>query len=262
MTLSKENIISLLENISIFAYDNLKQIEKLNIDLKKESENFFLGIINRQYTLSSDLSILFKNKNSIYLGSQLILFRCIIDDFIHLTYIVNQNNSNEMMTKFNSDAYNKNFIKLKKLAELNETKLGGKYPNYPTYKFIDDLKENFKNQTKNEGYFKNKEEFKLKTFENMGSIIGKLEDESYAHQLRRAYYFWGHLSDFVHYSSLSFGMERNVNPKKDNTNLMFAEIIQYSFQVIKTSFEYFERTYNLELIDKNNLSEYYKDATH
>lgn len=262
MTLSKEDLISLLEKISIFAYDNLKQIEKLSIDLKKESESFYLGIINRQYTLANDLTILFKNKKSIYLGSQFILFRCIIDDYIHLTYIVNQNNSNEMMTKFNSDAYNKNFIRLKKLAELNETKLGGKYPNYPTYEFIDNLKDNFKNQTKNEDYFKNKEEFKLKTFENKGSIIGKLEDESYAHQLRRAYYFWGHLSDFVHYSNFSFGMERNVNPKKDNTYLMFAEIIQYSFQIIKTSFEYFERRYDLKLIDKNKLSEYYKDAEH
>jgi hypothetical protein len=159
MTLSKENIISLLENISIFAYDNLKQIKELNIDLKKESESFFLGIINRQYTLTTDLSILFNNKKSIYLGSQLILFRCIIDDFIHLTYIVNQNDSKEMMIKFNSDAYNKNFIKLKKLAKLNETKLNGNYPNYPTYKLIDDLKENLKSQTKNENYFKNKEEF-------------------------------------------------------------------------------------------------------
>lgn len=262
MTLSKENIISLLENISIFAYDNLKQIEELNIDLNKESESFFLGIINRQYTLTTDLSILFNNKKSIYLGSQLILFRCIIDDFIHLTYIVNQNDSKEMMIKFNSDAYNKNFIKLKKLAKLNETKLKGNYPNYPTYKLIDDLKENFKSQTKNENYFKNKEEFELKTFENMGTIIGKLDNESYAHKLRRAYFFWGHLSDFVHYSNFSFGMERNINPKKDNTYLMFAEIIQYSFQVIKTSFEYFEKTYKINLIDKNKLTEHYKEAEH
>jgi hypothetical protein len=96
----------------------------------------------------------------------------------------------------------------------------------------------------------------------MGTIIGKLDNESYAHKLRRAYFFWGHLSDFVHYSNFSFGMERNINPKKDNTYLMFAEIIQYSFQVIKTSFEYFEKTYKINLIDKNKLTEHYKEAEH
>lgn len=262
MTLSKENIISLLELNSLFAHDNLKQIEELNIDLKKEAESFFTGIINRQYILTKDLLILFKNKNSTYLGSQLILFRCIVDDFIHLTYIVNQIDSNEMMIKFNSDAYNKNFIRLKKLAVLNETKLEGKYPNYPTYQQIEALKESFKNQNNNAEYFINKEDFKLKTFDNMGNIIGKLNDENYAHKLRRAYYFWGHLSDFVHYSNFSFRLERKINPKQDNTYLMFAEIIQYSYQVIKTSFEYFERTYDIELIDKNKLSERYKDAEH
>lgn len=262
MTLSKEDLISLLENISIFAYDNLKQIEELNIDLKKEAESFFTGIINRQYTITKDLLILFKNKNSTYLGSQLILFRCIVDDFIHLTYIVNQIDSNEMLTKFNSDAYNKNFIRLKKLADLNETKLEGKYPNYPTYQIINKVKEDFKSKTINDQYFINKEDFKLKAFDNMGNIIGKLYDESYAHKLRRAYFFWGHLSDFVHYSNFSFEMERNINPKKDNTYLIFAEIIQYSFQVIKTSFEYFEKTYNINLIDKNKLIEHYKEAEH
>lgn len=262
MIFTKENIISFLELIASFAHDNLKQLEEQNIDLKNEIESFYIGIINRQFTITKDLSILFKNKNSTYLGSQLILFRCIVDDFIHLTYIVNQVDSNETMISFNSDAFNKNFIRLKKLADLNETKLEGKYPYYPTYEIIDDLKENFRNQANNDMYFKNKENFKFKSFENMGSIIGKLDNENYAHKLRRAYFFWGNLSDFVHYSNFSFGLERRINPKKDNTYLMFAEIIQYSYQTIKTSFEYFEKTYNLKLIDKNKLDERYKNTEH
>lgn len=262
MTFTKENIISLLEQTTSFAYDNLKQLEEQNIDLKNEAESFFIGIITRQYTLTKDLSILFQHKKTTYLGSQLILFRCIIDDFIHLTFIVNQIDSNEMMTNFNSDAYNKNFIRLKKLADLNETKLEGKYPNYPTYELLNSLKENFGSQKKNDKYFKNKENFKLKTFDNMGNIIGKLDNENYAHKLRRAYFFWGHLSDYVHYSNFSFRLERSLNPKNDNTYFMFAEIIQYSYQIIKTSFEYFEKKYSLNIIDKNNLGERYKDAEH
>lgn len=32
--------------------------------------------------------------------------------------------------------------------------------------------------------------------------------------------------------------------------------------VIKTSFEYFEKTYKINLIDKNKLTEHYKEAEH
>lgn len=260
--MTKENIITQLEFTASFALDNLRQISNIENDLKNDTESFFIGIINRQFTLLQDLSILFNYKSSNYLGSQFILFRCIIDDYIHLTYILNQVDSNEMLIRFNSDAYHKNFTRLKKLADLNELRLEGNYPNYPTYQFLDNFKDSFKQKTNNEKYFKNKETFELKKFDNMGSIIGRLNDENYAHKLRRAYYFWGHLSDFVHYSNFSFGLERNINPKQDNTYLMFDEIISYSYQVIKTSFEYFETTYKLKLIDNNNLSERYKDSEH
>ena len=262
MTLTKEKIIFHLDRISKFAFDNLQELAKLNIDLKKEPESFYLGIINRQYTLTKDLSILFVSKNSIYLGSQLILFRCILDDFIHLIYIINQSDSNEAMTKFNSDAYNKNFKRLEKLATLNETKLGGNYPQYPTYEWINDKKNTFRNESYSQKYFINKEDFKLKSFDSMGNMIFKLKDENYSHKLRRAYYFWGYLSDFVHYSNYSFGIERRIKPETDGTYLIFAEILQNSYEVIKTSFEYFKNSYNINIIDNGNLAEYYKDSEH
>lgn len=260
--LTKENVVLFLDNISFFAYENLKQIESLEINFSNEFENYYLGLINRQYVLTKDLSVLFKNKKTQYLSSQLILFRCITDDFIRLNYIINQSNSEELIIKLTADAIDKNFKKIKELADLNETKLEGKYPFYPTYDFFEELKKNFKNNETKQIYLKDIENFKFKNFDNTGSIIRGLSDENYSHKLRRAYFTWRYLSDFVHYSNFSFGLERDMKKFEDSTYKTFAEIIGYSFNIISSSFLFFEEKYKLKIIDSKNLTEYYKSTEH
>lgn len=260
MHFEKPHIIKLLERLRTFADENLQQIDTLNVDMSNESDKFFLGLTVRQFALSDDLLILFANKKTKFLSSELILFRCIADDYIHTTYLINQNNFEEALVKFNAQAISNNFNKIKELTELNETKLGGNYPFYPTYELLEEVKEKLKTLPHREQYFDDKEKFKFKTFKATGNLIRELIDEPYAHKLQRAYFIWRKLSDFVHYSNFTFDEERALNPKIDETYTEFAELIYYSYVIIRTCIEHFAKNFEVSVVDSNNLQDYYKDA--
>ncbi len=262
MNFTRENIIQLHKRIVKFGNENFAQIEQLNIDPNYELESTYVGMILRQITINHDLALLMQNKKHDYHTSELILLRCLVDDFLHMSYIVNQYNSDDVIVNFNADALDKNFKKLFDLAKLNEETLGGNYPFYPTYAFMEEIKEKIKNSPKRQQHLSDKENFKFKTFKNTGQIIRELKNESYSHSLRRAYFIWRKLSDFVHYSNTTFVEEQMMNPKIDSTYTEFAEIISYSYFTILNCFKYFQNRYNLEIIDTNNLSMYYQNSGH
>ena len=263
MHFTKDNLIQLHKRVVNFASENLKKIEKLNINSNNEHDSFYVGMIVRQHTVNNDLSILFSNTNGLSLTSQFILYRCLIDDYIHIIYISNQDESNELVVKLNADALNKNFKKLSELAELNEEKLGGDYPYYPTYKFMDEVKENMKNSPKRQQHFLKKDEFKFKSFKTTANLIRELnEDDPNSHQLRRAYFIWRKLSDYVHYSNLTYEEEQMRNPSEDETYTEFSEIISYSYFVVLNCLKYFEEKYKLEITDSENLAKYYANTGH
>lgn len=58
-----------------------------------------------------------------------------------------------MITKLNADALSKNFKKLSDLAALNEEKLGGNYPFYPTNAMMDALKQKMKDSPNRQAHF-------------------------------------------------------------------------------------------------------------
>lgn len=262
MHFKKEDVINLLGRIVKFSDKNLNLITGLNIDVNNEHDSFFVGMIIRQHSIINDLRVLFSSKENGYLTSEFILFRCIVDDFIHIKFLVNQENQLEEVTRFNADAVNKNFNKLNELAKLNEEKLGGKYPMYPTYEFLDKLKNDIKLSPKRQDYFIDKDSFKFKTFKSTGNLIRDLGDSNYFHALTRAYFIWRKLSDHVHYSNFSYEELQIIDPTKDHTYTEFAEIIFYSYSVIIDCLKHFEDKYNLEILDEDKLAEYYKDAGH
>ena len=144
MHFNKNHIIKLLTRVQNFAADNLILVQKQNINFEDDFDSTYYGLIIRQYCIISDIRLLFTHKTDNSLTSELILFRSLIDDYIHITYIVNQSDKEEQILNFNGDAINKNFKKLSDLATFNEEKLKGKYPYYPTKKSIDEIKEKIK----------------------------------------------------------------------------------------------------------------------
>lgn len=262
MKVQIETLNKLYDNIIQFAQENLSKIEELNINPHEEINSTYLGFIVRQITMNIDLKLLLNNDKHIYHTSQFILLRCLIDDFIHLAYISNNVNSDELIVNFNADAYDKNFKKIKDLATLNEEKLGGNYQYYPTFELMEEVKEKMKNNPLRSHYLSDVENFKFKTFKNTGQIIRDLGNENNAHQLTRAYFIWRKLSDFVHYSNLAFEEESRMDPGNDYTYNEFAEVIFYSFLTSSICLDYFKNKYGFEIIDSNNLIKYYENAGH
>jgi hypothetical protein len=263
MPFTKENLIELHNRIVNFADENLQNINGLGIDLNNEHDSSYVGMIIRQHSVNNDLSILYSNKENLTLTSEFILYRCLIDDYIHIIFISDQDDKNEMITKLNADALSKNFKKLSDLAALNEEKLGGNYPFYPTNAMMDDLKQKMKDSPNRQAHFSDKEQFKFKTFKATGNLIRDLnDDDPNSHNLRRAYFIWRKYSDFVHYSNLAYQEEEAINPEEDSTYTEFAEIISYSYFVILNCLNHFVEKYGLEITDSNNLAEYYANAGH
>lgn len=262
MHFKKIHIIQILERAEDFSEVNLNAIKDLNIDLDNEYDSFYVGMIVRQYSILNDLKILLASKNNGYLVSELILFRCIVDDFIHIKFLVNQPNPEEEITKLNADAIAKNFNKLLELAKLNEDNLGGNYPNYPTMETLERIKEQIKQSPKRQQFFISKDEFKFKSFKSTGNLIRDLPDSGYSHSLRRAYFIWRKLFDHVHYSNFSYEELQKVDPTKDHTYTEFSEIIFYSYSVIVDCLNHFAKKYGLQVVDEDRLFEYYKNSGH
>lgn len=255
--LTKQHIIQQLTSLSSFAEDNLKQLNEISIDKVNEIQDYYLGYIRRQSFFAFDLISIFKYSPHENFISQFILLRCIVDDYLHLLYVINQPDVNEAIICFNADAHKKNFDKIAELTEVNETILGGNFPFYPTIQLRDTLKERLKSDPNKAQYFIDIANFKFKASKTTGNFIKDFPQDLFGANVRRAYFLWRHLSDYVHYSKFSFDLEFYAVDKTHALSIA-QEIIYYSYKIIKISFKYFEDAFGLVLIDKNNISAQYK----
>jgi hypothetical protein len=254
---TQPEIIKQLKHLNNFAEDNLGQLEGFKLDKDNEIQDFYLGYIRRQSYFSIDLISIFENKKHTGFISQLILSRCIVDDYIHLMYAVNQPNVDETIICINADAHKKNFDKISELTDVNEEILGGKVPFYPTSMIREALKINLQNNPKKSQYFTDAQQFKFKSIKTTGNFIKDFPKNKLGANIRRAYYLWRHLSDYVHYSKFSFDFEFYVK-EDDNSLNIIQEMIFYSFKIVRVGFAYFQQKHNLSLIDKHNLVAFYK----
>jgi hypothetical protein len=254
--LTKNLIIEQLKKLADFAEDNLHQINPL---LKEEKEilDFYYGYIRRQWFFSVDLSTIFAHSSHNSFVSQFILSRCIVDDYLHLVYILHQPNSEDAIIALNADAHKRNFDKISELAEVNESILEGNFPLYPTFEMRDQVKEKLQNSAKKAHYFSDVASFKFKTFKQTGNFIKDFPKDQFGAQIRRAYYLWRHLSDYIHYSKFSFDLEFYPENNEHSFNFI-QEIIYYSYRVVKLSFESFQSEFGLSLIDRHDLQTFYK----
>ena len=99
--LTKDTILAQLSRLSEFAESNLKQLEGLKLDDVNDTQDYYLGLIRRQTFFALDLSAIFQCSPHQSFISQFIISRCILDDYIHLIYAVNQPDVDEAIVEFN-----------------------------------------------------------------------------------------------------------------------------------------------------------------
>ena len=255
--LTKEIIIRQLQRLSDFAEDNLGQLDGVKLDEINEIQDYYLGYIRRQSFFAFDLISIFKYSPHKSFVTQFILSRCIVDDYLHLLYLINQADVNEAIICFNADAHKKNFDKISELTDVNEGILGGSFPLYPTSKIRDEVKEKLQKNPNKAQYFTDITNFEFKSAKATGNFIKDFPKDKFGAQVRRAYYLWRHLSDYVHYSKFSFDLEFYPE-NRDNALNIIQEMIYYSYRLVKISFKYFEDAFGLTLKDRHSLSTHYK----
>ena len=69
---------------------------------KESTQDYFLGIIRRQSILTMDLSTILEKSQGNNLTTPLVICRCLIDDFLHLFYLINNSNQEENIIRINA----------------------------------------------------------------------------------------------------------------------------------------------------------------
>lgn len=252
--MNTNDLSHLAQMIADLANSNLEQLQG-KCQEEEDVQDYYLGILQKQALLLSDLSIILKNRQSKYISTPYIILRSLLDDFIHLLYLELSNNNEEEIIKINAEAYKHSFVSLQNLTDSNYEHFDGKYPFYLKREEMEDIKKRFADKDKNKKYFKNITRFKFKSFMTFNTLVGRITHSREIKIYRdRAYYLWKEFSEFVHYSTFSFKMEQQDAPENMNK---IDEAFQYCYNSIYLSFKYFTFEYDLNFINNEFLRKRY-----
>jgi len=218
---------------------------------KKETQDYYLGILRRQAILHLDLEQILNNRNPELITTPFILLRSLMDDFLHLLYLELNPDKEEQIVKINAKTHKLTFQSIQDLTISNHSHFDGKYGYYLDNEQLQSLKNKFMDKPENDKYFVDKDRFKFKTFIQLSQVAENIKHSRDIEIFKdRAFYLWKDFSSFVHYSNFSFYLEINV----DHTNLQkVEEAFQYCYNSIYLAFKYFERTMGIPFIDNEEL---------
>lgn len=252
--MNTDELSRLAKMISDLANSNLGQLEGKCQD-EDSIQDYYLGVLQRQAILLSDLSTILKNRNSEYISTPYIILRSLLDDFLHLMYFHLCKERDSEIIKVNAVAYKQSFVSLMNLTNSNYENFEGKYPFYLKKEEVEELKNIFASKPENQKYFQVPSRFKFKDFMTFDTLVHRINHSRETKIYRdRAHYLWKEFSSFVHYSTYSFKMEMQNAP--ENMNII-DESFQYCYNSVFLSFQYFASELELKFIDNELLNKRY-----
>jgi len=252
--MNTDELSRLAKMISDLANSNLDQL-KGKCQNKDDIQDYYLGILQRQAILLSELAALLKNRNSKYISTPYILLRSLLDDFLHLVYFHLCKERDSEIIKVNAVAYKQSFVSLKNLTDSNYENFEGEYPFYLKEEEVEELKKTFVSKPENQKYFQHPSRFKFKEFMTFNTLVHRITHSRETKIYRdRAYYLWKEFSSFAHYSTYSFKIEMQDIP--ENMNII-DESFQYCYNSVFLSFQYFVSELDLKFIDNEILNKRY-----
>lgn len=199
----------------------LEIITVLNSHSKNRSdvEHYLKGILVRHGLLLRDAAYIVETNRPEYRSSAFVLFRVILEDVARAHYVLTGNPMEEALNKINGQAYQHEFDQKRLWAQILAAEVGdgGRGAESFTITDVDQQLNEFKTDPANTKYVENG---KLKRFD-----IGQKNDALLYCLCRldaRAYLTYKRLSQFVHFSSLTYSAERNEEDQAlDNVYMEF-----------------------------------------
>lgn len=237
------------------AQENLNQISG-RCATKETIQDYYLGILRRQAILTLDLKTILEKSPVDNLTTPLIICRCLVDDFLHIFYLHEENNEVENIVRINAEAYSENFKSLEGLTKSNHQHFEGRYALYMTGKELQEIKDYFASQSDNKKYFSNLAKFEFKRFITNAQLAEGIKDFELSKMSLRALFLWKQFSAFTHFTNLTFGYEMTPS-NRDAYLFEIEETLLYSYNTVKWAFKFFEKRDGIKFFD-NGLDDRYK----
>ena len=255
---TKEHIADLairISDVSKYALNDLP-----TMTTSSHIEHYLIGLLRRHSTILKDIERIVRNNPNEQITSAFILFRSLLDDFIHIHYLAYQPDQNEEIIKLTASAYDLKFKAVKKSSEINKAYFEGKNPQLFNEKTAAQRKEEFQQNADHTIYFKDKENFKFKDFPNTTKLADKLANEAKSSSNAHALLVWKLLSNYVHYSGLIDSLEQNKENRQAEIDQL-EEVLFYCWKTTNLAINGLKIYYpNLTMHDPTDIAGYFTES--
>ncbi|EOZ98903.1 hypothetical protein A33Q_0886 [Indibacter alkaliphilus LW1] len=237
-------------------------LESLNKKIKPDfKDSYLLGILSRSAVINYDINqILSKNNHNLH-TSVFILLRCLLDDFIHILHLLQNNFEEEEIVKIAASAHRQRFKTLEESRKINYKFFGGENNQLQTQSREDELKEEFLQNPNNDIFFQEKSEFKFKKFKTVQQLVDNLPETEIGQANVHAFILWKFLSQYIHFSNLTFYMENQEETRKIEI-AQLEEVLFYCYKTIVCAFDELKKRHEfLEWKDPHNLNDYFNSLS-
>lgn len=192
-------------------------------------ELFYLGIIRRTSIILKDIEIILKDRHEFQITSSLILFRCLLDDFITLLYLKAKDFDEEEMIKITAKAYSNKYKMLKNSSQINKKHFNDTNTDLATSAMYEDEMTEFCNDPENHRLFEDVSRRKWKKPATTTEMITGIATNEITTANAHALILWQLHSNYVHYSSLTEVLERN-KPSRIIEISQLKEVLVYVYR--------------------------------
>ncbi len=253
--MSKDEAIELISGILDIAYDLLKQLSESKLEVSY-SDKFFIGLLIRKRSILRDSLYVLKNHHDLEISSVFILYRTLLDDFIRtFSVYASPTNIEEEIIKIEADAHNHWYKNLKEQVEINNKYYNGNNPTLPTDNTYLTEKEKFLSDVSNDIFFEDKALFKFKKITPIARVFEIMSKDVKTISNAHAYVVYKFLTQYVHYSNITFLLNNTVESRKLEIN-QIEEIMLYTYKELLMHYDFLKDKYNLKWKDEKIMTHF------
>lgn len=160
---------------------------------------FYIDMLKRTVRILNDIYFILPQQDKSKLVSVFILTRSLLDDFIILLHLKNNNYDEEELIKYEADKWYHYFNTIKEDAGINKKYFNSMQGRMATEQSSKEQFENFKTAPENQIYFT---DGKWKTFPKTRELIISLPNTELGKNNAHAFVLWKYFSGYTHFSPI------------------------------------------------------------